>query len=87
MSIDPLDDDNGTFSSWSTGGRLGAVVEPGVRDVAETLPDVAIADLRDVGQPSDRGLPLPHAWRPTLTRASSHLEKVIEIGDSRFSVL
>ena len=40
------------FSSWSTGGRLGAVVEPGVRDVAEALPDVAIPDLGDVSQPS-----------------------------------
>ena len=59
LSIDPFDDDNGTFSSWSTGGRLGAVPEGSVRDVAGTLPDVAIADLRDFGQPSDRRLPLP----------------------------
>jgi hypothetical protein len=57
------------FSSWSTGGRLGAVVEPGVRDVdaAEALPDVAIADLRDVSQPSGRGYPLQrHAGQPSL---------------------
>ena len=59
MSIDPFDDGNGTFSSWSTGGRLGAVPEGSVRDVAGTLPDVAIADLRDFGQPSGRRLPLP----------------------------
>lgn len=52
MGIDPLDDDNGAFSSWSTGGRLGAVVETGMRDVAVALPDVAIADLGDVSEPS-----------------------------------
>ena len=49
-SIDPLDDDNGIFSSWSTDGRLGAVFEAGVRDVAEPLPDVVTAGLEDVSQ-------------------------------------
>ena len=29
-------------NGWAVGG---AMVEPGVRDVAEALPDVAIADL------------------------------------------
>lgn len=49
------------FSSWSTGGRLGAVVEPGVRDVgvAEAWSDVAIADLRDVNQRSGSGATIP----------------------------
>ena len=46
------------------------MVEPGVRDVAEALPDVAIPDLGDSSQPS-------------LTPRA--LERVIEIGDSRFS--
>ncbi len=45
------------FSSGSTGGRSGAVVEPGVREVAEAPSDVAIADLPDVSQPSGCGLP------------------------------
>jgi hypothetical protein len=52
VSIDPLDDDIGTFSSWSTDGRLGAVVEPGVRDLAEAWPDVATADVGEVNQAS-----------------------------------
>lgn len=56
------------FSSWSTGGRLGAVVEPGVRDVAEALPDVAIADLGDGSQPSGRELLFPRRPdQPSLT--------------------
>jgi Mycobacterium membrane protein len=50
VTIDPLHNDNGTFSSWPTGGRLGAVFQAGVRDVAEPLPDVATADLEDVSQ-------------------------------------
>jgi hypothetical protein len=69
VSINPLDDDTGAFSSWSTGGRLGAVVESGVRDVdvAEPPSDVAITDPRGVSQPSGRGLPLPRrAGQPPL---------------------
>jgi Mycobacterium membrane protein len=52
VSIDPLHADNGAFSSWPTDGRLGAVFEAGVRDVAEHLPDVTTADLETVSQPS-----------------------------------
>jgi MmpS family membrane protein len=59
MSINPLT----TTLAVITGGRLGAVVEPGVRDVdvAEARSDVAIADLPDVVQPfgDDPTLPLP----------------------------
>jgi Mycobacterium membrane protein len=84
-SIDPLDDDNAIFSSWSTGGRLGAVVEPGVRDVdiAEARSDPAVADLRDLSQPSDRGLPPPRrAGQPALApraRRKSHRNRRIAI--------
>jgi hypothetical protein len=68
VSINPLDDDKRVFSSWPTDGRLGAVVESGVRDVdvAEAPSDVAIADLRGVSQPSGRGFTLPRrAGRPS----------------------
>jgi hypothetical protein len=69
-SIDPLDDDNGTFSSWSTGGRLGAMVEPGVRDLAGARPDVDIAELRD-SQRFEREIPLPQsAGQPALAPRS-----------------
>jgi len=47
VSIDPLDDDNLIFSSGSTGGRLGAVFEAGVRDVAEPPPDVTTPEVDD----------------------------------------
>jgi hypothetical protein len=52
----------------STGERLGAVIEPGVRDadVAEAWSDVAATDLRDVGQLPDREIaPPPVARRPS----------------------
>jgi hypothetical protein len=48
-------------SSSSAGGRLGVVVEPGVRDVhvAEAWSDFPIADLPDVDQQPVRGLTPP----------------------------
>lgn len=60
-SIDPLDDGNGSFSSWSTVERLGAVAEPGVRDVsvAEAWSEVPTADLRDVNQGPLPAHPVP----------------------------
>jgi Mycobacterium membrane protein len=52
---------------WERGGRLGAVVEPGVRDDAKARSDAAIADPRDVSQRSGRGLALlRRARRPSL---------------------
>lgn len=47
------------------GGRLGAVVEPGVRDVrvAEPWSDVVVPDLPDVNQWSERGPTCPQGPR------------------------
>ena len=59
------------------------MVEPGVRDVVEALPDDAIADLRDVSH----YLVANSLFRDVRTNPYSrleHPERAIEIGDSRF---
>lgn len=60
---------DGDFGLGQRGERLGAVIEPGVRDVdvAEAWSDVATTDLRDLGRRLGREVaPLQPARQPSL---------------------
>ena len=81
-----VDDDNGTFSSWSTGGRLGAVIEPSVRDVARKPGPMSPSRTSETlasHLAADAPLPQPGAQPALAPRVTSKESSELAIRDFR----